>query len=285
MSTDSKPHVTVEDLLHLKRCEAPRAEFWKQFDDELRAKQLAAIVEKRPWWAGLARTFRSSSRYTAPLGTAVALALGMAGFHEYRVVALRSSPGASDIGDIPAATVSGPESAMAANAADSDAAILQESASPAVRRARAATVAYRETVSPGPSSLHPWRVAARSEAWLDGSDTPSARSIEANLAAVRAAQPELIRNLLSLSQRYDSQLVPESRRPAAEPLAQINPISDERRSRLLAEATPVATGPRPAAIPASDRLVRSLSDDRTYEESVSRYRVGGSDLPSLSIKF
>ncbi len=55
--------VTVEDLLRLKRAERPAAEFWSQFDDALRAKQLAAIVERRPWWriefrgvaAGLAR--------------------------------------------------------------------------------------------------------------------------------------------------------------------------------------------------------------------------------------
>ena len=52
MNRDGKRPVSVEDLLRLKRAERPPDSFWADFDRQLRAKQLAALVEKRPWWQG-----------------------------------------------------------------------------------------------------------------------------------------------------------------------------------------------------------------------------------------
>ncbi len=48
-----RPRTTVEDLLRLKRAERPDPAFWQDFEHGLRQKQLAAIVEPRPWWLGL----------------------------------------------------------------------------------------------------------------------------------------------------------------------------------------------------------------------------------------
>jgi len=48
-----KNKVTLEDLLRVKRAERPSTEFWGQFESELRAKQLTAIIEKRSWWQTL----------------------------------------------------------------------------------------------------------------------------------------------------------------------------------------------------------------------------------------
>ncbi|MEO7600304.1 MAG: hypothetical protein ABIV50_15325, partial [Opitutus sp.] len=48
-----KTKVSVEDLLRVKRAEQPPVEFWADFERDLRAKQLAAIVEPRRWWAPL----------------------------------------------------------------------------------------------------------------------------------------------------------------------------------------------------------------------------------------
>jgi len=45
--TQRKTPVAIEDSC-LKRLERPSEDFWPQFEKELRAKQLAAIVEKRP---------------------------------------------------------------------------------------------------------------------------------------------------------------------------------------------------------------------------------------------
>jgi hypothetical protein len=50
-SGPSKP--SLDELLRVKRAERPPSEFWKRFEDELRAKQLAAIVAPRPWWQSL----------------------------------------------------------------------------------------------------------------------------------------------------------------------------------------------------------------------------------------
>src|SRR5688572_24287930 len=74
MKSESKQPITVEDLLRLKRAERPAPEFWTEFDRQLRAKQLAALVAKRPWWQTLPR-FSLLARYRIPLGAAAVVAL------------------------------------------------------------------------------------------------------------------------------------------------------------------------------------------------------------------
>jgi hypothetical protein len=78
--------VSIEALLHLKRAERPPPEFWNRFEQELRAKQLAAIIEKKPWWLiafRLPKPLRSLSRYQTPLAGAALLALCVLGVREY----------------------------------------------------------------------------------------------------------------------------------------------------------------------------------------------------------
>ena len=65
MNQESKRPITLEDIIRLKRAERPPPQFWAQFDRELRAKQLAALMEKRPWWRSLA--WRTGGIFTAPL--------------------------------------------------------------------------------------------------------------------------------------------------------------------------------------------------------------------------
>src|SRR5262245_29538218 len=68
---DKRPQVTVEALLLLKRAARPPAEFWAGFERELRQKQLAALVEQRPWWRELPQLI--SRRIYLPIGaTAIA---------------------------------------------------------------------------------------------------------------------------------------------------------------------------------------------------------------------
>ena len=54
---ESRPpsKVTLEDLLRFKRAEKPDASFWVHFEQEFRAKQLAAAVERKRWWFALPR--------------------------------------------------------------------------------------------------------------------------------------------------------------------------------------------------------------------------------------
>src|SRR5580704_11629250 len=82
MSQPQTEKVTLEDLLRLKRAERPAAEFWAEFDRELQAKQLAALVGKRTWWHSAAHMF---TRVTyVPLGATVALAFAFMAVREYR---------------------------------------------------------------------------------------------------------------------------------------------------------------------------------------------------------
>lgn len=46
----SKP--SLEALLRFKRAERPDDAFWSDFDARLRQRQLAAIIEPKPWWLG-----------------------------------------------------------------------------------------------------------------------------------------------------------------------------------------------------------------------------------------
>jgi hypothetical protein len=73
--------ITLEDLLRFKRTERPSAEFWTQFDRELQAKQLAALVGKKRWWHSTARTITRFSYL--PLGAAAALAFALIAAHPY----------------------------------------------------------------------------------------------------------------------------------------------------------------------------------------------------------
>ncbi len=81
MSQPPSDKVTLEDLLRLKRAERPPAEFWSQFDRELQAKQLAALVGKKRWWHSAARTIARFSYL--PLGATAAMAFALIAAHQY----------------------------------------------------------------------------------------------------------------------------------------------------------------------------------------------------------
>jgi len=72
-----RPKVTIEDLIRLKRDERPAAEFWVNFDHELRQKQLTALLEKRAWWQELPQLFMR--RAYLPVGATAILAFTFVG--------------------------------------------------------------------------------------------------------------------------------------------------------------------------------------------------------------
>lgn len=67
-----KPTVTLEQLLHVKRSERPEQSFWEEFDRELRRRQLATVVNNRPWYSRFAETSMWVLRRSAPFGAAAA---------------------------------------------------------------------------------------------------------------------------------------------------------------------------------------------------------------------
>src|SRR6185503_11573841 len=89
MNQEKRP-ITLEDIIRLKRAERPPAEFWTDFDRELRAKQLAALVEKRPWWRGVPRV--SFSRFRLLLGASAVLAITFIALRDYKTVLPAQQP-------------------------------------------------------------------------------------------------------------------------------------------------------------------------------------------------
>src|SRR5438105_6809780 len=77
----NKRPVEIEDLLRLKRAERPPAEFWNEFDRALRAKQLAALVGRRPWWQTLPRVLAGWRRAGIPIGATAVAALTFYSWH------------------------------------------------------------------------------------------------------------------------------------------------------------------------------------------------------------
>jgi hypothetical protein len=287
-ATDSysrRNRVTVEDLLRLKRAEQPPAEFWTQFDHELRAKQLAALVSRRPWWTSWVQGFGIISRHPVAVGSLAALALAYAGFRQYSGVASPSlesvqseGPSVAISHDVPAAVVSQLPAAPDAVAE--------------VRSARPASVPARAEANTAVYSLDLARVdgvAVRMDArslalGADGqvTESPSAKWIAMNLAAARAQEPEVTRNMLGLSRNLDAQIVPAAQ-SRSEPLEQMISPASERRSRLLGEALPMAAGLSESAVPIRDRTMSGLSEDR-LNQSMSRYSPGA-DTFSIKLKF
>src|SRR5258708_6589943 len=106
--------VTLEDLLRWKRSERPPQEFWARFEQELRTKQLAALVEKPKWWHGSLRTVGRFSRYGLALGSISALALsfvtlrnhGYLSAYRFKSMASTSTLTAVTQADIPSDSVS-----------------------------------------------------------------------------------------------------------------------------------------------------------------------------------
>ncbi len=70
--------------------ERPPIEFWTEFDRSLHAKQLAAIVEKRPWWRR--SSWRQASRWSLPLSAAAALTVTFATLSHPTIAKIKLAP-------------------------------------------------------------------------------------------------------------------------------------------------------------------------------------------------
>jgi hypothetical protein len=283
--SDGSNKVTLENLLRFKRCEQPPPEFWQQFDRELRAKQLAAIVARRPWWTPLARYVGVVSRYSLPLGAAAALAIAFAGVHEYRVyVPARASADDAQSTEASVPTVEPVEVAMAVTPVPVRSNEHPNLVTVSGERSVAKPVVYHDSAKR--ETAAPARMDARSLAFDAGSESTESSSdlwVASNLAAAQAAEPEAVRNLLGMSSSLDGRMVPAVR-THVEPLEQMDPPAAEQRSRLLGGVVPaLATYNGTVPVPVNDRVVKDLSDDRLYE-SISRYSEGG-DYLSIKVKF
>jgi hypothetical protein len=271
-----KSTVTLEDLLRLKRAEQPPAEFWAQFERGMRTKQLAAIVEPRPWWASFIRVGARVSRYQLPVGAAAILALTFVTLSEYRTVEV------APVYEPAVASIVAPEAREVS-------AVIPADTADATSLPAAVPVAMVATPAPAAApTANPVEVNAQANAQLGASShvvpvnvelTPSARYIAENFAAAQADDPELDQ-MLGRSMRGL-----ESRQTRVEPLAQVNVPGESRRSRLMGGATWMAsaTVSGDSALRTDDHSSRRLTERRLSESDVvSRIDLVGD---RVSVKF
>jgi hypothetical protein len=268
-----KTQITLEDLLRVKRAERPPAEFWTEFERGMRTKQLAAIVEPRPWWAPFIRVGTRVSRYQLPVGAAAILALTFVTLREYRTADVRPvyEPAVATVAALP---VQIPTSQIAATlspnaSADANVAMMvaeSPSRTEGVVGSEESTlvsdgVGGSSHVSPAPVEL-----------------TPSALYIAENFAAARADDPEVDQVLGRSVRTLDNRVV------QVEPLAQVNP-GESRRSRLIGGATWLASAgsSTDSTLRTDDHSARRLTERRLSEsDAIRRIDVDGS---RLTVKF
>jgi hypothetical protein len=259
---DTDPKITLENLLRFKRAERPPPEFWARFESEIRAKQLAAIVVRRPWWDGI---FAAVYRNHLPFGAAAALALTWVGVHYVGAPSQAERAAPARTAESPApGNVPAPIAQVAASPVlVQDKADIDAPRTAPSRQALAAAIPSHITQAPA---------ASQSESI---SGMPFADGIAASLADFRATDSDLAKRDVFGSDREFEAAVATARQPAAEPLAQVDP-SGERLERLLAPALPAYSSSGSRSL-VSDRMKQKASDDRMYE-SMDRYGAGGMSL-------
>lgn len=240
--------VTLEQLLQLKRAERPDAEFWTKFDAELRQKQLAALVQHRPWWQGLPHLF--ARRAYLPLGAAAVLTFTLVSVRNYAPDQVAVTELDPVVPRIAAPVAPRGDSATVPVFANLE---TDKVKVPSIDdRTAVAPVQLSETLPPQAGELIPWS-APRTE------ETPSARSLAANLARLQETEPDLANALLPVRVTDAGFSMQESVTRAVELAAVAGAVS--RRNRLLAQLTDRQFTQDPTAPEVvRERLARRLGD-------------------------
>lgn len=286
-SEHSEPNrVTIEDLLRLKRAERPSPEFWTRFEQDLRAKQLAAIMEKRPWWIAfrLPLVVRGLSRFQLPMGAAAVLALSFVVAREFRPSAPLdpvTAPALNTVEAVPVAHVKRPAVAEPIRVAE-------------VGAPRVTAVGASADTQTGPTSVEsgqlmamiPW-AAPQSASISD--ETSKADSIgelpQVHFAsAVNPGSDHDFNRQVELAPVGVSVALTPA--PEVAVAARVSPVStrEMRRNRILSTlvvADNSSDSERARLAQVHEVVGGSLDDDRLYD-SVRRLGMGGD---RLTLKF
>ncbi|MEO6246515.1 MAG: hypothetical protein ABIQ12_13860, partial [Opitutaceae bacterium] len=228
---EGKRNVAVEDLLQLKRAERPPSDFWGRFERELRAKQLSALLVRRPWWHRLPSVAPFLVRHRILIGASGVLAMSLMSLQSSR------SPGPAVANQLVAAD------AALGTASASDFIPTPESHDPlaAVERpmpVRALVEPSREGFSAGgvnfavPAAV---RTTAVVEQPLHPDSVPTvmppsiSHIVAADLALSVPVDAVTLRT--KFAGRSAAHVV--ATRTTVEPLQQMTPPSETRRTRLL----------------------------------------------------
>jgi len=234
-----RPKVTIEDLIRLKRDERPAAEFWVNFDHELRQKQLTALLEKRAWWQELPQLLMR--RAYLPVGATAILAFTFVSVKYYGPTQVAAPVQQSQVAAEPVGANQAVGSPLA-NGSPMIAAVLE---------ARPAE-ATDSTPLPEPIELMPRQTRAVA------SETPSVQTIAANLASFELTEPELVNSVRGI------RLSPAARIQNVDlvvsELASV-PTNASMRSRILAQYAdrPLSREPSAPEI-VRERLARRLGN-------------------------
>jgi hypothetical protein len=254
MKRDTERKISVEDLLRLKRAERPPAEYWATFESEIRAKQLSAIVSRRPWWDGISGVFSALNRHPVPVGAAAALALAWIG--------VRYVGGHADYAAAPRTAAAEPVG-VAAVAAPSAPSLERASAAPegAGFAARVAVQEQAPIVAAAESHVTSAPVAVVADATAR---SPFADGIAVTFSDFREPAPEYSQRSVFGSDREFEPASAPAREPKADPLARMDPAA-ERRARLLAPALPAYASSVSRAVASDWMKSRASSNERMYE--------------------
>ena len=275
-----RPPVTLEQLLRLKRAEQPSEEFWNRFERELHQKQLAALVERRPWWHRIPQFL--ARRTYLPIGATAILAFTLISVKFYAPAQLArvdepARPTSIAPGHVASASAR-PE--LAALSAPTGVAVSETSAEAAPRpiNDRVAVVAASATTASATSGdvagLISWSTPRSVE-----NPTASARNIAANIARLEQTEPDLVsvlnghRNLASSGQSVAEKGIAEFATVAT---------NTSKRGRLLAQFNDRQFTPEPKAPEiVRERLARHLADP-DIANRLSRIGIKG-DQVSLGV--
>jgi hypothetical protein len=291
MTSDKKdrPSPTLDDLFALKRAERPPEEFWNDFQREFHVRQRAAAIEPKRWWFVLPRVFAQFSRYQMPIGATAVLAVTFLSFREYREpgleIAYTSNPTVSVPMAAPEAEIESTTNVRLGEDMQPSpvvAAVPAPAPAPAEIPQQVSRSASLASADKSPVTISPmvvWAgVASQEPATQREVDSPSARSIAANLAAIKAEQPEIVPAL------GDARLQLTSSAPISEPLASVAAPATARRPLFVFRGNSEAYASNDSANEGPDihgRIASRLSDDQLYE-SVRRVTAGGD---RLTLKF
>lgn len=273
LPSDQRSKVTLEDLLQLKRTERPAEEFWTSFERELRQKQLTALMEKRAWWQEIP-LFLSRRAYL-PVGATAILAFTLVSvkFYSPNQIAQLEDTSAT----LQAELAPRPVSAAPASMSDT----VTQVSSPFVNRNEDAkarlenAAAQSETVADVPQSPSRVEVLPMLSS-APAVETPSSRSIAANLARLAQSEPELLDSVIG------SRLspVPARAQLVSAEIAELStlPTGSSTRSRLLAQFSDRQLEPAPTA-PAivRERHARRLADNE-LNDRITRVGLRGDQV-------
>lgn len=297
--------VTLEELLRLKRAERPAPEFWNQFEQDLRAKQLAAIVARRPWWVSLRlpQLGRQAARWQVPLGAAAALAVAFVAVREYRGsngvvpaveqtvvarLAVEPTPGVESVSAVASVATPVVPDGVALEIAEpmvNEVAAIQEPAA-VVRDTAGVSGPTEFAITESLTEMIPWATArAEGRALADTMGGATGELPQVHFASLVApGRDHDFAKSVEVDGLRVAAVAPREQESAQEVVASISP-REVRRDRILSNlaAAEVASadGDRSRLGRVREILVSSLDDDR-LTDSVRRVGMGGD---RLTLKF